>query len=370
MKNRRIELIKKLSNADGAPGFESDVCAVIRDSVSDIYETFEDNIRNFYIYPRGAVLNGSKPAKPAKIRLALDAHSDECSYIVAAIKNSGLIKFLPLGGMLPSSAIAQRVRIKNNSGEYVYGVVTSTPVHFLSDAQKNKNLGWDDLYIDLGASSKQEVQDVFGVEVGMPVIPDVECKFTEKNETFIGKAFDNRIGTATVIEVMRELKDFEDIEIIGMISSQEEIGARGAKVSVNRVRPDLAIVFEGTPADDSFAPSDEAQSCMFQGTQIRHIDRSTVSHPAFTKFAADYARENGHKLQRAVRSGGGTNAQVIHTSGLGVPTIVLASPVRYVHTHHSITALSDFEEGVKYVAGMIKALAAEIKAGNIDPATF
>lgn len=367
MRNRRINLLKNLSNADGAPGFEGDVCKVIKESVSEGYETFEDNIRNTYIYKKGVKVDGSSPTK---IRLGLDAHSDECSYIVAALKDNGLIKFLPLGGMLPASAMAQTVRIKNKSGEYVKGIITSTPVHFLKPEDKTKFIPWEKLFVDVGASSRTELQKDFEIEIGMPIIPDVDCHFNEKKGLFIGKAFDNRVGVAMILEVMRELADVEEIEIVGMVASQEEIGGRGTRVAVNRVKPDIAIVFEGTPSDDFVVTSDEAGSSLYKGTQIRYMDKGAISHPGFTKFAVDYANKEGLPLQHAVRSGGNTNAQFIHISGLGVPTIVLATPVRYVHTHNSMMALEDFESGVKYITGLIRKLAKLLSSGEIDPKTF
>lgn len=367
MKENRIRLIKELSDLNGAPGFEDDVCRYLHDKMGAAgFETFEDNIRNLYIYEKGTVLDGQPRPKQAKLRVTLDSHSDECGYVIQSIKKSGLLKFLPLGTMLPSSAIAQAVRVRNAEGKYIKGVITSIPVHFLTASARQSGHDWEDLFIDVGATSAEEIAEKFQIEVGAPVVPDTQCTFVEENEVFIGKSFDNRIGVAMVTEVLSQLKGKTGLELVGAVSTQEEIGGRGAVVSAKRVLPDLAIVFEGTPADDSFTPDDEAQSCLRKGPQLRHLDRTCISHPKFTELAIRVAKEHNIPLQRAVRSGGGTNAALIHTTGLGIPTIVLATPCRYVHSHHCIVALSDFEAGVKLAVELIR----EIERLGIDPATY
>ncbi len=291
----------------------------------------------------------------------LDAHSDEVGFIVQSIKSNGLINFLPLGGWIPYNASAQKVRIRNRDGEEITGIVSSKPPHFMSEDDRKKQVDFDTLFIDVGASSKEEVVDVFKIDVGAPIVPDVSFEYVKRNETMIGKAFDNRVGCACVLEVMNETIETPNGKfLVGAIASQEEIGTRGAVITANQIKPDIAIVFEGTPADDGFKPSDEAQSVLGSGPQIRHMDRSMITNPRFVKFAREVAIEHGIEFQDAVRKGGGTNGGPIHLAESGIPTIVLGVPVRYVHTHYGISSYSDYEKCLQWAKKIIEHITKEI----------
>ena len=350
----RVKLIESLSNANGISGFEDDVVKVIRESGKEYLDFSEDTLRNLYL-----TLKGKKSKN--KLKVMIDGHSDEVGFMVKAIKSNGLMKFLPVGGWVPYNSAAQKVRVRNSEGVYISGIISSKPPHFMSEAERNKNVDFTSLFIDVGASSRDEVIEKFKIEVGAPVVPDVSFEFNKINDTMIGKAFDNRLGCACVMETMKALKDLDfDADVVGTISAQEESGLRGAVVSARNVKPDVAIVFEGTPSDDSFAPEDEAQAVLKKGPQVRHMDRSMITHPRFIKFARDIAKDKGIKFQDAVRSAGGTNGGSIHLSNLGVPTIVIGIPVRYIHTHYGITAIEDFNSGVNWAVEIIKSLNKDI----------
>lgn len=349
----RKKFIKALSDASGAPGFEDEVLVVVKEYLASGFTFEEDCLRNLYIKPDKVVADG--------LTIMLDAHSDEVALIIQSIKNNGLMNFLPLGGWIPASLVAQKVKIRNVDGEYISGVISSKPPHFMTEEERKKAVNFDDLFIDVGASSKLEVKEVFKIEVGAPVVPDVRCEFNEKNNTFIGKAFDNRIGVACVAETLKKLSE-EDVnkKVVGALAAQEEVGTRGAVVTARRVKPDIAIVFEGTPADDSFKTDDVAQSVVGKGPQIRHFDRCMITNPRFVRFARLIAEEMDLPFQDAIRVGGGTNGGPIHISNEGVPTIVIGVPVRYVHTHHSITKLDDFNQTVKWAVEIVRRLSKEI----------
>lgn len=344
-----LELIRELSNANGISGFEDEVIDVIRKHTKSYVDIKEDSLRNLYLHRKR-----NDTAKPI---VMIDGHSDEVGFMVQSIKANGTIKFITSGGWIAQNIPAHRVRIKNSEGKYIIGVVATKPPHFMSEAERNKSLDILDMVIDIGATSREEVLEDFKIEIGAPITPDVEFKYNDINSTIIGKAFDNRLGSGLVIELMKELKDEElDVNLVGTISSQEEVGLRGATVTANTVKPDVAIVFEGTPADDTFRDKFEAQSVLKKGPQIRHRDRSMISNPRFTKFARDIAKELNIDFQDAVRLGGGTNGGKIHLSNAGVPTIVIGVPVRYIHTHQGISAIKDYDDTMKWVIEIIKAL--------------
>ncbi|SHJ61353.1 M42 family metallopeptidase [Paramaledivibacter caminithermalis] len=348
-----LELIKELSNANGISGFEDEVVDVIRKYTENYLDIKEDSLRNLYLYRKKN--DGNKPI------VMIDGHSDEVGFMVQSIKANGTIKFIASGGWVSQNIPAHRVRIKNSEGKYIIGVVATKPPHFMTESEKNKTLDILDMVIDIGATSRKEVLEDFKIEIGAPIIPDVEFRHNDINDTIIGKAFDNRLGCGLVIEVLKELQNEElDVNVVGTISTQEEVGMRGAVITANTVKPDVAIVFEGTPADDTFRDEFEAQSVLKKGPQIRHRDRLMISNPRFTKFAREIAKNLNIDFQDAVRLGGATNGSKIHLSNAGVPTIVIGVPVRYIHTHEGISAIKDYDDAIRWVIEIIKALNKEI----------
>lgn len=343
-----IKAIEELSNAFGPSGFEDDVVKVIG-KYSPGLRIESDSMNNVY-----ARLNGNRGNR---FTIMLDCHSDEVGFMVQSITNKGLIKFLPLGGWIASNVPAHTVIIKNSRGEYIRGITTSRPPHFMNEAEREKKLTLEDIYIDVGAVSREEVINDFAIEPGNPVVPDVTFEYNKKNGILFGKAFDNRMGCLCVLEVMQRLKDENlDLDVVGAYAAQEEVGTRGVEVTARAVGPDLAIVFEGSPADDLYYDEYTAQGCLKKGSQIRHRDSSMVSNPYFIEFAKTIAKAKNIPFQSAVRAQGGTNGGKIHVSNRGVPTLVLGIPVRYAHTHYCYSAELDIDATVDLAAEIIKNL--------------
>lgn len=343
-----IKLIEELSNAFGPSGFEDDVVEVIK-KYSIGLETEADSMNNVY-----ARLKGNSGNRPI---VMLDCHSDEVGFMVQAITPKGLISFLPLGGWVTTNVPAHPVLIQNSKGEIIKGITTSRPPHFINEADRDKKLVLNDIYIDIGATSREEAINAFGIEPGNAVVPDVDFYYNKNNGVMLGKAFDNRMGCLSVIEVMQRLKDEKlNIDVIGAFAAQEEVGTRGAEVTARMVKPDLAIVFEGSPADDIYYDEFTAQGCLKKGTQIRHLDKSMVSNPRFIGFAKEIAKEKNIAYQSAVRAQGGTNAGKIHISNKGVPTLVLGIPARYAHTHYCYSSEFDIDATVNLAVEVIKNL--------------
>ena len=346
-----LKLIEALSNAYGACGFEDEVVEIAEKYAQDedLCAARHDCNLNVYI---DAHKNTCK--KPV---VMVDAHSDECSFVVQAIKPNGTLRFLPLGGWSSYTVPAHKVKVQTYDGKWVSGIVASTPVHFLSGDNKNACPTIADMVIDIGSTSKEETEKVFNIHIGAPVVPDVTFEYNETTGVMLGKAFDNRVGCAAVLETMKDLKNENlDVDVVGVLSSQEEIGERGAFVTRDVVKPDIAICFEGCPADDTFTPDYFIQTAMKKGPMLRHFDRSMVTNPRFQRFSLELGRELGIPVQESVRSGGGTNGGPIHTSNGGVPVIVIGVPVRYIHSHHGFAALEDYQNSVKLAVEIIKHL--------------
>ena len=135
---------------------------------------------------------------------------------------------------------------------------------------------------------------------------------------------------------------------------------RGAKVTVNRVKPDIAIVLEGCPADDTFAEPYLIQTALKKGPMLRHIDVSAICAPRYQRWALDLAKAKGIPVQEAVREGGGNNSSVFQTALEGAPSIVAGVPVRYAHSCNCMTTYFDFEATVQLVCAMLESITPEM----------
>lgn len=342
-----LSRVEKISNAFGAPGFEEDVMEIIQKETS--FPVMSDSINNLFIG-----LDSIDYDKPV---VALDCHSDEVGFIVENINSNGTLSFLPLGGWYSGNVLASAVVIKNSRGAYVKGIVASKPPHFMSDEEKNKLPKLHELTIDIGTSSAQETREIFGIKTGDPIVPDTEFQFIEQLGVIRAKALDNRLGCVAVLESLDRLgnKDL-DVNIVGVISSQEEVGLRGAQVAANRVKPDFAIVFEGSPADDTFKDPSSAHGALKKGVQFRVVDGGMISNRRVLDFARKIAKEKNIPYQVIAREKGSTNGAKYHISENGIPVLVLGIPTRYIHTHYSYAAVEDLQSAIDLAVEIIKEL--------------
>ncbi len=348
-KKQTLEMIAAISNANGAPGFEDEAAQTILSNASGLGEVSMDRMRNVYIRRRENT--GRRPV------VQLDAHSDEVAFMVQAVCPNGTLRIVPLGGWVSHNVPAHMVRVRTREGRYIPGITASTPPHFLSAAAKNAPLEISNITVDVGAVSREEALEVFGIRVGEPVVPDVSFAYAEETDLMVGKAFDCRLGCAAILQTLRELEgEALNVDLVGACAVQEEVGTRGATVTAQVVRPDLAIVFEGCPADDTCVEPYMVQTAIKRGPMLRHIDARMITNPRFQRYALDLASELGIPVQEAVRSAGSTNGAAIHLNGSGVPVIVIGIPVRYAHTHYGISSYSDFEGAVQLACAILRRL--------------
>ncbi len=347
-----LKLIEELSNAYGPAGFEDEVVNVVKSHVEPFGEVTEDKMRNLYVSRKENT--GDRPV------VMIDAHTDEVGFIVQYITAKGVLKILPLGGWNTTNVLGHKYKVRVSDGSFISGILGTTPPHFQS-APSAGAPRIEDMYLDVGASSYDEAVNIFGVEIGAPVVPDTSFELIRRNNRMIGKAFDCRVGCASLVEVLQNLEgDKLNVDVVASFSVQEEAGLRGAKVTSQTIKPDVAIVLEGSPADDVLFDKYRAQAVLGNGAQIRHFDRSMIANPRFIKFATNLADQKGINYQQTVRSGGGTNGGSIHLANSGVPTLVVAVPTRYIHTHHGIASIADYEDVVELVTNVIKNLTKEV----------
>lgn len=352
---KSMELIADLSNAFGPSGFEDAVFDVAKKHCGDIAQVTDDCLRNIYIRP-------NKPSKGGPVFM-LDAHCDEVGFMVHSIRPNGTLRFVSLGGWNMDSLPSSKVLVRNAEGRYLPGLIASKPVHFKTAAERTQAAApaISDYIIDVGATSAQEAAEVFKIRIGEPIVSDVQFQYDEEHDVMIGKGFDCRIGCAALIEAMHRLQDEElEVDVVGVLSSQEEVGERGVKVAVNKVRPQIAICFEGCPADDTFTEPYAIQTALKKGPMIRFMDKSIICNPRYQRYALDLAEKQGLAIQASVREGGGNNGAMVSTALDGIPVIVVGVPVRYIHSHYGITSYYDFEATVQLAVAIVKSMNAEI----------
>lgn len=351
-KDSALKLIAALSDAPGASGFEDAVLDALRPHLKGLGAIHEDRMRNLYL-----ARSGNAEGKPT---VQLDAHTDEVSFIVQAILPNGTLRFLQLGRWVAAGVAAHRVLVRNAEGRYIPGIIATTPPHHVSEAQRNAAPDPNLMTIDVGASSCEEAVHDFGIRIGEPVVPDTRFAYDAEHDLMIGKAFDCRLGCAAIAGTLAALKgEALSVNVVGAWACQEEVGTRGAKVTANHVKPDIAIVFEGCPADDTVVEPYLVQTAIKRGPMLRYIDAGMITHPRFQRHALAIAEREGIPAQTSVRGGGMTNGSPIHLSGLGIPCIVIGLPVRYIHTHYGIAAYADYASAVKLGAAVVRSLNAD-----------
>lgn len=338
------ELLKRLSNAPGVSGFEENVREIIFKELDDIVDEIKtDEMGNLI-----AVKNGEPNGK--KIMLA--AHMDEIGLMVRYIDENGFIRFSKIGGINDQMLLNQAVYIPTKNGN-INGVIGSKPPHIMKKSEREKILAYDKMFIDIGATSRDDAQK--RVNVGDPII--IKQEFEELGNSLVkGKALDNRVGCAIIIEVLKQLDTNATIYGVGTV--QEEVGLKGAKTSAFSINPDIAIAVDVTIAGDHpGVKEEEATSKAGKGPAIVLADGSgdgLITHPMIKKLLIDTAEEENIPYQLEVSEGGTTDGTAIHLTRQGIPTGVISPPSRYIHTPVSVIHMEDVENSVKLILAVLK----------------
>ncbi len=349
--DQTVQMLKELTDANGIPGNEKEAREVMKKHIS----SYADEITNDQL---GSLI-AKKTGKAGGPRIMIAGHLDEIGFMITHIDDKGFLKFETVGGWWSQVMLAQRVNIMTRKGNIV-GVIGSKPPHILPADQRKKAVEIKDMFIDIGASSKEEAES-FGVRPGDSVVPI--CDFTVMNneKLMMAKAWDNRIGCAIAIEVLKRLKDEDHAnEVYGVGAVQEEVGLRGAKTASHKITPDIGFAVDVGIAGDTPGVSDnDATAEIGKGPQVLVFDRSMVSHKGLRDFVTDIAEEHNIPFQFEAMSGGGTDAGSIHLSGDGVPSLAITVPTRYIHTHAAILHRDDFEHAVQLLVEVTKKLDAD-----------
>lgn len=335
--------LQKLSDAFGVAGFEDEAREVLHGMVSPYVESCETD-------PLGN-LTCSRGSGDA---VMLDAHMDEVGFMVKWIEKDGFLRLTALGGWDDRILMAHRLTILTRSGEKVHGVIGSTPPHIQSDGDRDKVVPLDDLFVDIGARSRDEAE-AFGVHIGDPAT--IHYPFLRLQEGYVtGKAFDDRAGCLVAAEALRILaKEKLPYKLVVNFAVHEEGGLRGAKAAAYRIAPKLALALEGTiGADMPGVPEAKQPVRLGHGPAITLADRSITVKPKLARFLEKIADENGIGYQYKLPAYGSTDAGAIHLERGGILTGVVSVPCRYIHSPVSTLYLSDLEATLDLVVAFLR----------------
>lgn len=346
-----LTMLKDLTDAKGIPGNEKEPRDVMRKYITP----FADEVMTDGL---GSLI-AKKIGKADGPKVMVAGHLDEVGFMVTNIDDRGFLRFQTVGGWWSQVMLAQRVTIVTSKGD-VTGVIGSKPPHILPAEARKKPVDIKDMFIDIGASSREEAQE-WGVRPGDQVVPYFEFTVMNNEKMLLAKAWDNRIGCAIAIDVLKHLKDADHPNVVyGVGTVQEEVGLRGAKTSANLIQPDIGFgVDVGIAGDTPGVTEKEALSKMGKGPQIILYDASMISHKGLRDFVTGVADELNIPYQFDSVAGGGTDSGAIHMTAQGVPSLSITIATRYIHSHAAMLHRDDYENAVKLIAEVIKRLDSE-----------
>ena len=340
------ELLRELTDATGLPGFEQEIREIIARHLGP------DDLS----YDRLGSIIARREGSSGGPRVMLAGHMDEIGFMVTQVTEKGFLRFQTLGGWWEHVMLAQRVVVKGKQGD-VPGIIGSKPPHILSPDDRKKLVEKKDMFIDIGASSREEAREM-GVRPGDPVVPDSPFRVMKSGHHLLAKAWDDRVGCAMFVEVLRHLRGTRHPNtVFGVGTAQEEVGLRGATTSVHVVNPDVAFVLEVDIAGDMPGVAEhEAQAKLGGGPSILIYDGSMVPNFRLRDLVRETADKEGIPWQVNAMPGGGTDAGRIHLHAAGVPSLVIGVPCRYIHSHSGIIDQHDFRKAVELLVAVIARL--------------
>jgi endoglucanase len=289
----------------------------------------------------------------------VDAHMDELGGMIRRITPTGYLSMQMLGGWLDQALVDQRWIIIGSKGP-VHAVTGIRDVHVVPAEERTRVFARDGLFLDVGAHTPEEVR-ALGVEEGDPVIPDSPFLVMNGTDNYLGKAWDDRVGCAVIVEAMRRTAQSQHPnQIFYVITTQEEIGLRGAHTAADFVKPDIGIALEaGVVGDTPGTHAEESQAKLGAGPGIFLFDTSELPNRKFVEYTKATARAQKLPLQLDLVAGYGDDSAEIQKSTSGVPTVNLIVPTRYTHAHNGIINRKDFDRMVTLLVSMLEGLDAQ-----------
>ncbi len=344
--NTQLKLLEKLCNAIGVSGDEEEVRKIILEEI----KPHVDEVR---VDALGSVLATKLGRGAKRVRVLVDAHMDEVGFFIVADDGDGIYRFETVGGIDPRHLIGKQVLVGR---EHINGVIGGKPVHLMEADERKRKVPLDALRIDIGISGKAKVGDR----------ASFATKFRRVGPSIMAKSIDDRIGVATLIELLKHAP--ANIDLCAAFSVQEEIGLRGAKVAAQYFKPDMAIAIDSTPAHD--LPHHDASENMTYNTKLGRgpaiyiADGSTLHDPRLVRFLGEVGDAENIRYQFRQPGGGGTNSGAIQRSLAGVPTVSVSVPHRYTHSPISISRVDDWKDTINLLHAALKKITPSLIASR------
>ena len=333
------DLLEKYSNLPGVSGNEGIIATEIDKDLGDQVATIETDSMGNLISCNSYSIDGTT--------IMIAAHMDEIGLMVKYIDDKGFIWFEGVGGWNWQTLLSQQVIFDNA----VIGVVGAKPPHVMSEADRKMPADVKNMFIDIGATSKEQAEDM-GITIGSTAV--FHTKFqTLKNGFVTGKALDNRVGVVAMIEVMKRVNTGKVVYGVGTV--QEEVGLKGARVVSRRLEPDLVIAVDTCLSGDH--PGFEwkeagSASGKVSVTIADGAGRGILVPKHIIDFVKDTADEYSIPIDFSVSNGGTTDGMATHENG--IPTIVVAVSTRYIHSPVEILNMKDVENAVRLITALIE----------------
>lgn len=326
-----FKLLEKLCTADGISGDEGSVRELIINEIKPFADEIRtDNLGNIIVFKKGKNRPGT--------RLMLSAHMDEVGFMVTDITADGYLRFDEVGGLDRRVVLGKTVTVGKNK---INGVIGVKPVHLSSGEERGAVAKLTDMYIDIGAGSREDALSLvsYGDSVNFNSI------YENNGYTIKSKAIDDRFGCLALIELIKSELEY-DMHFVFAV--QEEVGLRGARVAAYSVNPDFAIVVETTTAADIAGVEEARQVCnLGEGAVISVMDRRTIYDKRMAEMAFECAEKAGARAQYKRAVAGGNDSGAIHQSRGGVKTLAISLPCRYLHSSVTVANTSDCDDIIK-----------------------
>ncbi len=343
----QVRLLERLSNACAVSGDEGEVRKIV-------LQELRPHVDEVKVDALGNVLVTRKGQWEHCPRVMLAAHMDEVGLMVSSDEGEGIYRFEPVGSLNPADLPGKAMWVGKT---HLPAVIGTKPIHLTEADERKKPLTIDNMRLDVGP-----VKDL--VKLGDRAV--FATQFIQQGPSLRGKALDNRLGVATLIELVKHAPPH--LVLQAAFTVQEEIGARGARVSAAAFNPDLAIILDCTPAYDLPAwDMDENvryNTRLGEGPAIYIADSGTLYDPRLVRYLVEIAQTHNIPYQMRQSGGGGTDAGTIHRQGIGVPSIAVSVPGRYPHSAASIARLSDWQHTLNLVSTALSNLTPEILAAE------
>ncbi|MBQ1950021.1 MAG: M42 family peptidase [Clostridia bacterium] len=313
---------------DGVSGRED---AVRRFVLEQLEQTSTE--KEIHVDAMGNVVVHLIGRQPAAKKVLFDAHMDEVGLMITHISPEGYLHADTIGGIEPDVLFGHRVRIGNQ-----IGVIGGKAIHQTTGEERATIPSIDSLRIDIGAANKQDAEQI--VSIGDVAAFDAGLIFME-NQRFVGKAVDDRIGCALLLELASQQPEYD---IWLSFSVQEEIGLRGAGVAASQIQPDIAVVVDATTAADVVGNDSQNEVCALEGgAVVSFADKATLYDSALYERIHALAKEHAIPIQTKTRIAGGNNAGTIQRTYTGVQTAAVSLPCRYIHSPACLGSLVDVQ---------------------------